>query len=215
MCPVYVCVRVMSRIHMCHAYVCVRVMSRVHMYVWHWWVMSHIWMSHVTHMNESCHKYQWVMPHICVTLMSHVTGLMLYLEQSCHAYRWVMSHVWTSHPFIRATWLIDMCDMIHSHVCHDSSICVAWLIHMCDIAHSYARSDSFICDPLLLYATLPSPMCVGHDSFICVTLRSGARCWRRARQTRNSQKTWRNYTRRLKQRHNARREIYKRLCKIS
>ena len=28
------------------------------------WVMSHIWMSHVTHMNESCHTYEWVMSHI-------------------------------------------------------------------------------------------------------------------------------------------------------
>ena len=25
------------------------------------WVMSHIWMSHVTHMNESCHTHEWVM----------------------------------------------------------------------------------------------------------------------------------------------------------
>ena len=28
------------------------------------WVMSHIWMSHVTHMNESCHTCEWVMSHI-------------------------------------------------------------------------------------------------------------------------------------------------------
>ena len=25
------------------------------------WVMSHIWMSHVTHLNESCHTYECVM----------------------------------------------------------------------------------------------------------------------------------------------------------
>jgi len=24
------------------------------------WVMSYIWMSHVTHMNESCHTYHWM-----------------------------------------------------------------------------------------------------------------------------------------------------------
>ena len=34
------------------------------------WVMSHIWMSHVTHMNESCHTHERVMPHIW---MSHPT----------------------------------------------------------------------------------------------------------------------------------------------
>jgi len=26
--------------------------------------MSHIWMSHVTHKNESCHTYKWVKSHI-------------------------------------------------------------------------------------------------------------------------------------------------------
>ena len=28
------------------------------------WVMSRIWMSHVTHVNESCHTYKWVTSHI-------------------------------------------------------------------------------------------------------------------------------------------------------
>jgi len=54
------------------------------------WVMSHIWMSHVTHMNESCHTYQWVMSHIS---MSHVT----HLNESCHTYEWVMLHISMSH----------------------------------------------------------------------------------------------------------------------
>jgi len=60
----------------------------IHMYIWTWlihsfarlhfyvcsfsygWVMSHIWMSHVTHMNDACHPYEWVM----------------LLNESCH--RW-------------------------------------------------------------------------------------------------------------------------------
>jgi hypothetical protein len=53
-------------------------------------VMSHIWMSHVTHMNESCHTYEWVMSHIWT---SHVT----HRNESCHTYEWVMSHIWMSH----------------------------------------------------------------------------------------------------------------------
>jgi len=36
-------------------------------------VMSHIQMSHVTHTNESCHTYEWVMSRVC------------------HTYEWVMS----------------------------------------------------------------------------------------------------------------------------
>jgi len=47
-------------------------------------------MSHVTHMNESCHTCQWVIPHIW---MSHVT----HVNESCHTYEWVMWHIWTSH----------------------------------------------------------------------------------------------------------------------
>ena len=42
-------------------------------------IMSHIWMSHVTPMNECCYKYEWVMSHIW---MSHVT----HMNESCHTY---------------------------------------------------------------------------------------------------------------------------------
>jgi len=58
---------------------------------WHTyeWVTSHIWMSHVTHVNESCHTYR-VMSHIW---MSHVT----HINQSRHTYEWVMSNMWMSH----------------------------------------------------------------------------------------------------------------------
>jgi len=68
---------------------------------------------------------------------------------------------------ICATWLIDICDMTHSYVRHDSFICATWLVHinfaidlfllnvtthiqmtadlcMSDMTHSYARHDSFI-----------------------------------------------------------------------
>jgi len=72
------------------------------------WVMSHIWMSTVTHMNESCHTcatyvgvtwntQSWDQPkkscHVtrgCVMShiwMSHVTRV----NESCHTYEWVMS----------------------------------------------------------------------------------------------------------------------------
>ena len=52
----------------------------------HEWVMSHIWMSHVKHMNEWCHAYEWVMSH---KWMSHVT----YMNESCHTNEWVMAHM--------------------------------------------------------------------------------------------------------------------------
>ena len=33
------------------------------------WVMTNIRMSHVTHMNESCHTYEWIMSHIWMKMM--------------------------------------------------------------------------------------------------------------------------------------------------
>jgi len=52
--------------------------------------MSHMWMSRVTHVNESRHTWKWVMSHIW---MSHVT----HMNEPCHTYEWAMSHIWMSH----------------------------------------------------------------------------------------------------------------------
>jgi len=49
------------------------------------WVLSHIWMSQVSHMNESCLTYEWVMSHIWISYVSRT-------NESCLTYEWVMSH---------------------------------------------------------------------------------------------------------------------------
>jgi len=36
------------------------------------WVMSHMWMSHVTHVNESCRTCEWVMSHMWMSHVAHV-----------------------------------------------------------------------------------------------------------------------------------------------
>jgi len=66
----------------------------------HWckWFMSHMWtsyvtfkrMRHVTHMNEACHTYGRVI--LCVW-MRHVTRR----NELCHTYEWAMSHVRMTH----------------------------------------------------------------------------------------------------------------------
>ena len=56
------------------------------------WVMSHIWMSHVTHMNESCHTH---------------------MNESCHTCEWVMSHIWMSHALTSS---IRTHTRTHTHV---------------------------------------------------------------------------------------------------
>jgi len=64
--------------------------------------MSHvswIWMSHVTHINELCGTYEWVVAHVW---MSHVT--------TCPMCEWVMSHIWMRHvTHMNESWPLDEC----------------------------------------------------------------------------------------------------------
>jgi len=58
------------------------------------WVMSHMWMGHVTHVDGSCHVddmrawEQWNPP---------PQVLRMRMDVSCHTYGCVMSHVWMGH----------------------------------------------------------------------------------------------------------------------
>ena len=60
--------------------------------LWYMWASPvTYWTTPITHMNESCRTYEWVMSHMnesCHTWMSHVT----HVNESCHTYERVMSH---------------------------------------------------------------------------------------------------------------------------
>ena len=91
--------------------------------------MSHFRMSHVTHMNESCHTYEWVMTRIW---MSHVTRAdeslyiydwdmslfrirpITYIDESCHTYGWVTWHIWMS-LFTHMSHVTRMNESRHTH----------------------------------------------------------------------------------------------------
>jgi len=83
-------------------------------HVTHEWVMSHLWMSHVTPMNESCHTYEWVM-------------------ESCHTYEWVMSHIWMSH----GTHMNHSCHTWMSFVAHMNESChrYEWAMSHLSMSH--------------------------------------------------------------------------------
>ena len=66
-------------------------------------------MSHVTHINESCHTYEWVMSHIWMSQVTH-------MNESCHTYEWVMSRIGMSH----------VTRINHTEVCVISQI---WMSH--------------------------------------------------------------------------------------
>jgi len=147
---------VMSRSHvlpwvMSLCLIGIRVMT--HGYAWHdlsghvtyQWVMSHIWRSHGTYMNESFHAYQWVkwymtyrqlraesLYHVTHTHeswvmsripMSHVAVWSCseppINNESCHAYPWVMSPILMSH----VTHTHESCDIWMSHVTHTHESC--------------------------------------------------------------------------------------------
>jgi len=110
------------------------------------WVMSHIWMSHVTHMDESCH--------ICLILER---GMWAVSEA-------IMTHLCVWHdPSICVTWPIYKCDMTHLYVWHDPSICVTWPHHTCDMAHSCVRHRA-ACH---IYILVISHTWMGHVNASC------------------------------------------------
>jgi len=84
----------------------------MHSRVWH--DTCHIWMSHVTHMNESCLTYEWDMSHIWMSHVSHT-------NESCLTYESCMLHIWG------VSWLSEWVSL--------SAICVSWRMHVCDMTH--------------------------------------------------------------------------------
>ena len=120
---------------------------------------------------ETCCRYAWVMSHVSWliyihTWLFHTWDMTLsYLKrhslfETCCTYKWVMSHQ-------NVTWLIHLCNISHSYVCHDSFICVTWLIHMCDTTHSDLRHDAFICLSWFIHMCDMNHSYVWHESFIC------------------------------------------------
>ena len=146
---------------------------------------AHVWTSHVTHMKDSCHTYEWVMCHI---YLSHVTRM----NESCYTYEWVMPHIWLRHATHthRSTRPFDAMRSLGSPHCSPPHRCpmtpsylttwhltlvwdmtrskVAWLIHTCNMTRSYVWRDSCICDTWLIHMCDMNPSYEWHDSFIHV-----------------------------------------------
>jgi len=88
-------------------------------------------------MHQTCHKYEWVMSHI---RLSHVPQI----SESCPTYECIRRVCWRIYfafislamkyvnPFILRSF--RMWDMTHLSVGHDSIVCGTWLIHICDMS---------------------------------------------------------------------------------
>jgi len=156
------------------------------------WVMSQIWISHISHMNESCLTYVWVMSHIW---MSHVSSRLCVCLTSVspiseharmHAVpRWLVyakrlktAQTTERLAYITASsasraWMSLTYEWVMSHI---------WMSHVShigvrlrDMTHPYVRYDSCmcvcvcvcVCEGARLYDMTHSY--VKHDSFMCVT----------------------------------------------
>jgi len=77
-----------------------------HMNDLHFWIAhgahvqhSTMWMSHVKQMKDSCQTYEWVMSHTYSSIDGRCTqrSHVAYMNESCHTYKWALSHMWMSH----------------------------------------------------------------------------------------------------------------------
>jgi len=156
---VYVCVCVGGGELLCMCVcMCERVWERGNESCHAWkWVMPTcqiVWMRRVTHINESYHTYSWLMSrvwmsHVTHTLgtrwqchvqnvwMSHVahrneschtwTSRVTHMNESCHTCEWVMSHIWMSHVTHMNVSCRIMSQVWMSHVTNMSESC-----HTCE-----------------------------------------------------------------------------------
>ena len=107
------------------------------------WVMSHMSMDHVTHVNEPLYTYQGFMSHMSMshvtctneplyTCMSHLT----HSNESCHTCPWVLSHIQMSH-FTHA-WATLHIAMSHVTNVHESCHMYKWAtLHVHEPLYSY------------------------------------------------------------------------------
>jgi len=96
--------------------------------------MSHTWMSHIKHMNVSCHTHKWVMSH---TGMSHFT----HRSESCHVYGWVMSHVWSLANMVSL--VLEILETFSSQI-DQSGLLEIWRIYtyICRRTLTHAHTDT-------------------------------------------------------------------------
>ena len=138
--------------------------------------MSHVWMSHDSHMNES---HVW-MRHLHVW-MHHVT----HMNVSCHTYEWVMSRIWISHVSHMNeschTWEVEDKGCRCVGVPHSQSLVIdvtddrvrdiwQWLTHVRDIwvMSPWVRQGTFDYKWLHTYAWVLSHVIVSRYTCNCV-----------------------------------------------
>jgi len=122
---------------------------RAHPYAWYdaysvnEWVMSHVWMSHVTHMNESCHVWYDAysvarthrMPYLSGRFSQKspiISGIFAKIDLQLKASFGSLPPCTRNTDNHR-----DMCCQIHPQVCHLH-------IHTCDMTHIWVKRETWL-----------------------------------------------------------------------
>jgi len=106
-------------------------MSRVHESCRDEWVISRVNVNVI---------YAWLISHVdesCLVWMSHVTV-------SHVLYKWVMSHFIHMRYESCISFIIQICNMTHPCVRHDSFRHVTWLIHMCATSSTWDMNHACV-----------------------------------------------------------------------
>ena len=120
------------------------------------WAMTHVWMSHATHMDEPWHTYGWVMPHIW---MNHGTPV----DESCHTYGWDMSqrlHTWMSRQ--KTHWYASFVCLLFTYM---------WVSFACVFLHVWVSFAGLL---LCWYSSLLYVSFQIDVGLVCVSLSTGS-----------------------------------------
>jgi len=120
---------------------CTRAISHTHTCLTYEWVMSDIWMSHVTHLNVWRHTHEYVM------LLLHTQCLM---HMVC---------LWCTHTIRMPT---------HSYVWHHACVCLCVCVYVCMYMYVYTIVYAFPCIYVYIYIYIYIYWYVWHHTFIYV-----------------------------------------------
>jgi len=137
--------------------------GRVHIWIsyitWMSRFIRRIWMSHVRHMNQSLHTYEWVTMHIWIINVTHPNESCHTVDKHAkpwHTYGWVMTHMCMSHVRIWMSHVAHMNESCHTDETHRANMPLK-SIETLPYVGVPGMKDSFnhSCMPLKSIETLP------------------------------------------------------------
>jgi len=116
----------------------------------HEWVMSHTWMSHL--IFESWHTNEWVMAHTWTSHSVHMNESFDWATRSIEIALGRIHKDSKRDPQKRPTLIHSLVECNFQIALKRIHMCVPWLICMCPVTHSNMCHDSFMCVPRLAWS---------------------------------------------------------------